>query len=140
MEVTEELVRRIPVGNLRVPSAEFAAVWAAAEARSAAEAARGVTDWYAAGVNVTCRWLAGAPTPSTDGRRRLPASPATGRTAAAYEELIEAECLAAEQLDVRRPRLLVSRPGWCEAIQATLRWAWQRSGQPPTVPVSRPVG
>lgn len=35
-------------------------VWAEAEAQSAGEAARGVTDWYAGGVVVTCRWLAGA--------------------------------------------------------------------------------
>ena len=136
MEVTENDVARIPAGNLRVSRDEFAMVWAAAEQRSAAEAARGVTDWYAAGVNVTCRWLAGAVTTSSDGRRRLPMSPVTERTATAYEELIEAEYLAAELLDVHRPRLLVSRPGWCEAIRATLRWSWRRNGPPPiTLPV-----
>lgn len=65
------------------------------------------------------------------GRRFLAYSPVTDRTATAYEELIEAEYLAAELLDVRQPELLVVRPGWREAIRATLRWAWRRSGPPP---------
>ncbi len=136
MGVTENDIKRIPLRNLRVPRDEFVAVWAAAERRSTEQAEQGVTDWYAAGVNVTCRWLAGAVTTSSDGRRRLPMSPVTERTATAYEELIEAEYLAAELLDVHRPRLLVSRPGWCEAIRATLRWSWRRTGPPPiTLPV-----
>lgn len=49
----------------------------------------------------------------------------------AYEELIEEEFLAAELLDVRRPDLVADRPGWCEAVRATLRWAWRREGPPP---------
>lgn len=55
----------------------------------------------------------------------------------AYEELIEVEYLAAEQLDVRRPDLPASRPGWCEGIRATLRWAWRRSGPAP-LPIPSP--
>jgi len=58
----------------------------------------------------------------------------------AYEELIEAEYLAAELLDVRRPDLVGSRPGWCEAIRTTLRWAWRRSGEPPIVAPARSAG
>jgi len=49
----------------------------------------------------------------------------------AYEELIEAEFLAAEQLAWRRPDLVEHRPGWCEGIAATLRWAWRRNGPAP---------
>ncbi|WP_328304475.1 hypothetical protein [Actinomycetospora sp. NBC_00405] len=49
----------------------------------------------------------------------------------AYEELIEAEFLAAERLEETRPHLVRSRPGWCEGIRATLRWAWRREGPPP---------
>ena len=48
-------------------------------------------------------------------------------------ELIEEECLAAELLLWRRPvpRWVAERPGWLEAIVATLDWAWRRSGRPP---------
>ena len=60
VRVTEADIARIPVANLRVPRAEFAAVWAAAEQRDASRRDRGVTDWYARGVAATCRWLAGA--------------------------------------------------------------------------------
>lgn len=129
---------RVRAENLRVPRAEFGAVWAAAEEQAAAEAARGVTDWYAGGVVVTCRWLAGAVVTDQTGRRELPRSPATWRTVHAYEELIEAEFLAAERLTVGRPDLIEHRPGWCEAIRATLRWAWRRAGPPPLA-MPRPV-
>ena len=60
VRVTEADVARVPVGNLRVPRAEFGAVWSAAEQRDREQGERGVTDWYPAGVAVTCRWLAGA--------------------------------------------------------------------------------
>jgi hypothetical protein len=55
----------------------------------------------------------------------------TRRSVRAYEEVIEAEFLAAERLDQRRPDLVVARPGWCEAIRATLRWAWRHDWPPP---------
>ncbi|WP_219419976.1 hypothetical protein [Pseudonocardia nigra] len=140
MEVTENDIKRIPVGNLRVPRAEFAAVWAAAELLDQQQGDRGVTDWYAAGVAVTCEWIAGAVVRTRNGRRFLAYSPVTNRTVTAYEELIEAEYLAAELLDVRRPDLLEHRPGWCEAIRATLRWAWRRSGPPPLeLPAAAPT-
>ena len=61
----------------------------------------------------------------------LAPAPATRRRARAYEELIEAEYLAAEQLDVRRPDLVEHQPGWCEGIRATLRWAWRHEGPRP---------
>jgi hypothetical protein len=126
VEVTEADVARIPQTNLRVPRAEFVAVWAAAEQRCAA-------DWYAAGVAVTCRWLATATVRPATGRPYVAYAPVTGRTARAYEELIEAEYLAAERLDLRhpRPQWLAERPGWVEGIAATLRWAWRRTGPPP---------
>ena len=131
MEVSEDVVARIPVGNLRVPRAEFAAVWAAGERLNREQGERGEGDWYAAGVAVTCRWLAGAVVQTQMGRRYLAYSPVTDRNVRAYEELIEAEFLAAEGLDLRRPGLVVSQPGWCEAVRATLRWAWRRDGPPP---------
>jgi len=133
MVVTENDIARIPVRNLRVSRAEFAAVWAAAERRCHEQADRGITDWYAGGVAATCQWMAGATVRTRSGRRFLAYSPVTDRTETAYEELIEAEYLAAEMLDVRQPQLAAARPGWCEAIRATLRWAWRRNGPPPLV-------
>jgi len=133
MEVTDADTARIPVGNLRVPRAEFVAVWAAAELLDAEQGARGVSDWYAGGVVVTCRWMAAAVVRPPSGSRRLARSPVSRRTTVAHEELIEAEFLAAELLDVRRPDLLVARQGWCEAVRATLRWAWRHDGAPPLV-------
>jgi len=131
MEVSEEVVARIPVGNLRVPRAEFATVWAAAERLSREQGERGLTDWYAGGVAVTCRWLAGAVVQTQMGRRYPAFSPVTDRSVRAYEELIEAEFLAAESLDLRRPDLVESRPGWCEAVRSTLGWAWRHDGPAP---------
>ncbi len=64
---------------------------------------------------------------------RLTPSPVTERINVAYVELIEAECLAAEKLVMRRPvpARLGHRPGWIEAIITTLNWAWRRYGSPP---------
>lgn len=133
MRVTEADVARVPVGNLRVPRAEFGALWVAAEQLCDDQGERGVTDWYAAGVAVTCRWMAASVVEDATGRRRPAHAPATRRTRRAYEELIEAEYLAAERLDLMSPRpgWLVERPGWSEAVRATLRWAWRHSGPPP---------
>lgn len=129
--VAEEQIARIPVGNLRVSHAEFAAVWASAERRSSKHAEKGSTDWYAGAVALTCRWLAGAAYVSPRGLAEAARSPITFSVAAANEELIEREFQAAELLKTRDPRLAADRPGWCEGIQATLRWAWRRQGPPP---------
>ena len=49
-------IARVPVGNLRVPRAEFGAVWAAAERRCVELGQRGITgDWYPAAVVMTWR-------------------------------------------------------------------------------------
>jgi hypothetical protein len=131
VEVTEGDVAAIPHGNLRVSRDEFVAVWKAASARSEEQSAQGFTDWYAGAVAVTCRWLATAPARSAAGPGRLTRSPATRRARVAYEELIEAEYLAAETLEDRRPDIFEQEPGWCEGVRATLRWAWRRSGPAP---------
>lgn len=126
VEVTAADIARIPRTNLRVPVEEFAQVWVEAGRRSAGG------DWYAAGVAMTCRWMARG-TVELNGRHTPVWAPVTNRSARAYEELIEAELLAAETLALRRPvpAWLAARPGWCEAVCATLRWAWRRSGPPP---------
>ncbi|MCO1658124.1 hypothetical protein [Pseudonocardia humida] len=125
MRVTEQHVSRIPLDNLRVRREEFAAVWAAAEAQDDG------ADWYVAGVVVTCRWLAGATVRSSTGRSYVASSPISRSATTAHEELIEAEYLAAESLGERQPDLCRSRPGWCNGIRATLRWAWRRNGPAP---------
>lgn len=122
--MTDSAIARIPIANIRVPRAEFAALWAEAERLCAEQADLGITDWYAGGVAATCEWLAGA------GEQR---SPVSGRGVRAYEELIEAECRAVEGL-LRRvppPPIIARRPGWIEAIDATLRWAWRHAGPLP---------
>lgn len=123
-------VEKIPVRNLRVPLREFVVVWIAAE-RIENE---GRSVWYSTGVLGTCRWLANATVRPIDGGPwRMAVSPATRREASAYEELIEAECLAAERMLFRRPvdPWVRERPGWMEGILATLRWAWRHDGPPP---------
>jgi hypothetical protein len=131
MEVTDRHIARIPHGNLRVSRAEFAAVWRVAEQRDHDSGRRRVLDWYAGGVATTCRWLAAVMVQRPGGRVAIAEAPATYREVRAYEELIEEEAVAADNLALRDPCLLESRPGWCEAIQATLLWAWRHEGPPP---------
>jgi hypothetical protein len=119
VEVTEIDRARIPVGNLRVPRTEFVAVWAAAERQQEVQGASGVLDWYAGGVAVTCRWLAAAVVHADSGPRRLARSPVSQRTTIAYEELIEAEFLAAELLDVRR----TDPAGYGRRPTSPIRWS-----------------
>lgn len=141
MEVTENDIRRIPVRNLRVPLEDFVTVWSTVEQLATKQAERRIVDWYTGGVLVTCQWIARAVVrPALGGPWRLARPPVSGHDERAYEELIEAEYLAAELLDVRRPDLLESRPGWCEGIQATLRWAWRHSGPPPISVPARATG
>jgi hypothetical protein len=131
VEVSAADVAKIPAGNIRVSRAEFVALWQAAEQLHDEQLRRGVPDWYGAGVVETCRWLA-IVEPKT-GPGHLAPSPVTRRTRVAYDNLIEGECQAAEQLARRRPvpTQLMSRPGWIEAVVATLNWAWRRYGSPP---------
>ncbi|GLZ49480.1 hypothetical protein Acsp06_56650 [Actinomycetospora sp. NBRC 106375] len=129
MEVTHADIASIPPGNVRVPDCDFIAVWRGATARGAEAAASGVTDWYAGAVALTCRWIAAAPTRTSRGGA-LTRSPARRRRVLAYEELIEEEFLAAQDLEQRRPDL-AARPGWCEGVRATLSWAWRAEGPPP---------
>jgi hypothetical protein len=133
--ITARMIEEIPPGNLRVPRSEFAAVWAEAERLCDEAKRRGAGGgWYAVGVAVTCRWIAGASVVFNypRGPKNQPAdAPVTGDTARAHEELIEAETLAAERLAAKRSSLFEDRPGWVEAIAATFAWVWRGSGVPP---------
>jgi hypothetical protein len=140
VDVNDADVVGIPLRNIRVPREEFVAVWRAASDRDHGDLARGGEAWYAAGVATTCRWMATAPSRLANGLADSTPAPATRRRSVAYEELIEAEFLAAERLEETRPHLAWSRPGWCEGIRATLRWAWRCEGPPPLaveVPLER---
>lgn len=134
VDVSAEDIARVPVGNVRVPRAEFVALWQRAERFHDEQVRRGIPDWYGAGVVETCRWLANAIPRSETGRPgRLARSPVTERIDVAYEELIEAECWAAEKLAACRPvpTWIEHRPGWIDAVVTTLNWAWRRYGRPP---------
>jgi len=133
VDVTAADIARVPAENLHVARSEFAAVWTAAEHLHDDRVRQRVPDWYGAGIVVTCRWLATAIVRSPEGRQRPADAPVTGRTNMAYPELIEAECLASELLDMRRPvpTWLANRPGWAAAVLATFKWAWLRTGGPP---------
>lgn len=78
----------------------------------------------------TCRWLAGAPHRTSWGLVQPAAAPVTRTRVAAYEELIEAECLAVASLTAAAgPGRGPSGVG--EGIRATLWWAWRGEGPPP---------
>lgn len=131
VEVSAQMVAKIPRGNIRVSRDEFCALWRAAEAFHDERVRNRVGDWYGAGVVMTCRWLARATVRPPEGRPYMAFSPVTERDALAMEELIQAELLAAEKLAIRSPGWLAERPGWLDAVIATLNWAWLRRGEPP---------
>jgi hypothetical protein len=133
VDVTAADIEGIPAENLHVSRADFAALWIAAERFHDDCVRRQVPDWYGAGVVVTCLWISRATVRPTTGPWRPAESPVTERTNMAYAELVEAEALAAEVLEMRQPRpgWLTRRPGWIEGIAATLRWVWLRTGGPP---------
>ena len=133
MRVTSRDLAQICPRNIRVRPDDFGTVWAAAESFAADQANAGVTDWAAGGVAATCRWLVGAVTESR-GQTRLPRSPITRRVASAYEELIEAEYLAAVAMSAKANAVLVrTRPGFVESVVATLGWAGRGNGVPPPI-------
>lgn len=129
MQLMASDIEKIPVRNLRVPLREFVAVWLAAERLEDEDRLR----WFTGGVLGTCRWLANAQVRPQTGPWRMEPSPVTQRQVSAYEELIEAECIAAEVMLLRRPVdvWVRTRPGWVEGISATLNWAWRHQGDPP---------
>src|SRR6266511_3831293 len=135
VDVTTREIETIPRENLKVPRGEFVAVWAEAERLLEVQKRGGEGGgWYAVGVAGTCRWIAGTSVVFNypHGPKAQPAmAPVTHTRARAHEELIEAECLAAERQVIRHPDGIEGRPGWLEAVVATLTWVWRGSGRPP---------
>jgi hypothetical protein len=128
---------RVPAENLRVSRHEFALVWYHAERQHDVKVRGRIQDWYGAGVVVTCRWLGCATVRSESGPWTMAYSPINHRYESALPEKIEAEALAADLLDMRRPvpRWLAGQPGWSRAICVTFEWAWRGSGIRPIVVV-----
>ena len=129
MEVLASDVERIPAANLNVSLDQFVAVWQEAEKLDAS----GDGDWYVTGVVETCRWLGHAVVDGPDGRRELAYAPVTNTNRMAIEELIEAECVRADVLAMRRPipSWLQKRPRWMDGVCTTLNWARRRRGPAP---------
>lgn len=122
-------IERIPIGNLRVPRADFADAWRTAEQL-------GQSDAYAAGVAITCRWVACA-TVVFNGRRGPSYAPITRTSRRAHEELLEREYLAAEKESIRVSRSADPDRAFVEGATATLRWAWKGQGRPPLAELRR---
>jgi hypothetical protein len=139
--VTDRDIAGIPARNLRVSREVFGEFWREAEAYSAAETAAGRPSWRAGGWVIACRWVA-CSTTEVNGRRSLALRPITGGTPVAYEELIEAEYVAAEILAAKDPatRRYADRPGYVEAVCAVLRWVWRRNGPRPVVAPATAAG
>jgi hypothetical protein len=95
--VTDCAIARIPARNLRVSREVSGQFWREAEAFSAAETAAGCPSWRAGGLVIACRWLA-CSTTEVNGWRDLALRPISGGTPVAFEELIEAEYVAADAL------------------------------------------
>ena len=122
---TDTDVARIRARNVHVPRDAFVAVWREAVRR----AATGSGDGYLDAVAQTCRWMAALPmrTALCGGQAR---SPVTQRGWPAEPALIAAEWAAAQRPEAFTPEL-AARPGWCDGVRATLRWAWCGEGTPP---------
>lgn len=123
VEVTAELVARVPAKHLRVPRAEFGAVWSLAERLAGGP---GRAHGYVIGVARTCRWFADQPVPSSapGGRWEQPRTPFTHRLEPVMPETVEDEYLAA----ATAPR---AKREWARGVIATLDWAWRRGERPP---------
>ncbi len=135
VELTTADLDKIRAENLHVPRADFVRLWSAIQAHQDGQLVRGIPDWYGEGVRAACRWLARATVRPARMWLRAICPGTHNRTLGnkAYPELIEAECLAADLLLMRRPvpRWLSERPGWAESVAATLDWTWRYSGRPP---------
>ena len=119
---------RISIGNLAgVSPTEFIEVWNQAEGLLADRP----SSWALYGVAGTCRWLAG-------GEGCAAHAPVSRSTRSATPELVERELLLARMLVARRPapEWVAGRPGWVEAVVATLEWAWLGADSPVLEPAS----
>lgn len=132
--MTDRDIAKIPARNLRVSREVFGEFWREVEAFAAAETARGASTSRTAGLVLTCRWVARSTT-DVNGRRFLAIRPIVSGDHLAYEELIEAEYIAAETALVRGSETgrFANKPGYVESVCAVLRWVWRRNGPRPVI-------
>jgi hypothetical protein len=119
MEVTPELIAKIPAENLHVDREQFARVWARAEAVSARLSDLTEETFYVASVARTCRWLA-----------RCDLAPVADEPVSAMPETVEDEYGAAVRKSVRMKDVPLSAAK-ARGVLATLDWAWYGRGRPP---------
>jgi len=123
MDVTEELLARVPSENVRVPRVEFGVVWRLAEYESMRI---GAAREFPFGVAETCRWLAALPVWSTTwGREEMPPGPMSRRIVAVTSETVDGE------LRWARWALGGDRGRYARGVLAALEWAWLGTGRPP---------
>lgn len=131
MDVSTDLVGKVPATNLRVSRAQFGALWATAETQLE-HVERGPEADFTLGIVLTCRWLSRQPYWLEHFKQwEVPRTPLFGRELMAMPETIEVEYLAAARAQVRfrgRPSGTAER---ARGIVATLDWTWRGSGQPP---------
>jgi hypothetical protein len=122
MDVTSEVIARIPVRNVRVPVGEFVDVWAAAEKLHDELLVEPMDRAAVAAIVVVCRWLAGVHPWSPVTLRPVPASPAE-----VEEEVTMLQ--AAFTLDPI-PQEVAGQPGWSNGLAFALAWAWLGADMP----------
>jgi hypothetical protein len=124
VNVASDSVAPIRGDNLRVPRAEFSALWATVERL----ASRRGPDDFLIGVLRTCRWLADQPVWSdVRGRAEMPLTPITRQGHAAMPETVEEEFVAAAAAAGQRS----GRPELARGVVATLQWACRGTGASP---------
>ena len=126
MDVSAEVLAKVPPQNLHVSREEFGAVWAAAEAQLGRLLPGPEAD-YLVGVVRTCRWLARAvvpalPLPGQAKRTELATTPLDSRSVYALPETIETEYYNALRIKARTPE--TARVREAQATAATLGWCW----------------
>lgn len=139
----ERLVEGIPLGNIRVPRAEFVAIWRVGEHLLAAKQG----GWPVAGVAMTCCWMACAAVSSVLDGWRLPSAPVTQRSGLAREELIASEFLAAVTAALNNPHGMEGHPDGSGAllqpcsgrglVRRPRRWGLDRERRVTTRPLHR---
>ena len=133
MDVSAEVLAKVPPQNLHVSREEFGAVWAAAEAELSRLQPGPEAD-YLVGVVRTCRWLARAavpalPLPGQAKRMELATTPLDRRSVYALPETIEEEYYKALRIKESKPETAWVRRA--QATAATLGWCWGGSTRRP---------
>lgn len=130
VDVTPDMIDRIPPGNLRIPRDTFGEFWAEAEHRGGRRSTSPTGNHYLAGIISTCRWLYAHPIPQphTPGRRPVvPEAPYTRHRDGVTPETVDAEYYAALAVT---PDRHPDRVRWAAGTAAVLAWTWNGGERP----------